>query len=69
MSTCKRPTHVWRDQCCRLTKAAHVWLQVDPGYAPYDEGTKADIWMRGVDGKPYLGWVSWIGLIGAVAQL
>lgn len=31
--------------------------QVDPGYAPYDEGTKSDVWMKGVDGKPYLGWV------------
>ena len=44
--------------------------QVDPGYAPYDEGTKADVWMKGVDGKPYLGWVSrpaelcWSGAAG-----
>lgn len=35
--------------------------QVDPGYVPYDEGTKEDVWMRGVDGKPYMGWVSACG--------
>jgi alpha-glucosidase (family GH31 glycosyl hydrolase) len=35
-------------------------IKVDPGYAPYDEGSKADIWMKGVDGKPYLAWV-WAG--------
>ncbi|KAL4423393.1 hypothetical protein ABPG77_004324 [Micractinium sp. CCAP 211/92] len=35
-------------------------IKVDPGYAPYDEGIKEDVFMRGVDGKPYLGWV-WPG--------
>lgn len=36
-------------------------IKVDPGYAPYDEGIKEDVFMRGVDGKPYLGWVSALG--------
>ncbi|KAL4448263.1 hypothetical protein ABPG75_005482 [Micractinium tetrahymenae] len=35
-------------------------IKVDPGYAPYDEGLKEDVFMRGVDGRPYLGWV-WPG--------
>lgn len=35
-------------------------IKVEPGYAPYDEGIKEDVFMRGVDGQPYLGWV-WPG--------
>lgn len=46
----------------------HAIAQVDPGYAPYDEGTKADIWMKGVDGKPYLGWVRRRGATACCAR-
>ena len=39
-------------------------FKVDQGYQPYDEGLKEDIFMKGVDGENYLGWVSgwpWVG--------
>lgn len=52
-----------------LTPHLHAYpllAQVDPGYAPYDEGAKADVWMRGVDGKPYMGWVSACGACALV---
>ncbi len=32
-------------------------IKVDPGYTPYDRGIQQDVFMKGVDGKPYLGWV------------
>lgn len=35
-------------------------IKVDVGYAPYDEGLKEDVFIHGLDGKPYLGWV-WPG--------
>lgn len=31
--------------------------QVEKGYAPYEKGIEQDVFMRGIDGRPYLGWV------------
>ena len=30
-------------------------IKVDPGYAAYDEGIKADIFLKDASGKPYQG--------------
>ncbi|GAB4817380.1 hypothetical protein N2152v2_004426 [Parachlorella kessleri] len=35
-------------------------IKVDKGYVPYDRGLEQDVFMRGVNGEPYLGWV-WPG--------
>ena len=32
-------------------------IKVDRGYPAYDAGMQQDVFMRGPDGKPYLGWV------------
>jgi alpha-glucosidase len=36
-------------------------IRVEPGYAPYDEGEKADIWVKYPDGKPWVAgvWPGW----------
>ncbi|PSC70424.1 alpha-xylosidase 1 [Micractinium conductrix] len=35
-------------------------IAIDPGYAPYDEGLQQGVFLKGVDGRPYFGWV-WPG--------
>lgn len=35
-------------------------IKVEPGYPAYDDGLREDVFMRGVDGQPYLAWV-WPG--------
>jgi hypothetical protein len=32
-------------------------IKVDPGYPAYDQGLREGVFMRGVDGNPYLAWV------------
>jgi alpha-glucosidase (family GH31 glycosyl hydrolase) len=37
-------------------------IKIDPGYAPYEQGLKDGIFVKDVDGKPYVGKV-WPGLV------
>lgn len=37
-------------------------IKVEPGYAPYDSGTRDDVWMRDATGQPLLGRV-WPGTV------
>ena len=52
-----RAAHQQRGSLAAATQLLTGLVQVDPGYAPFDEGLKDDVFVRGADGKPYLGWV------------
>ena len=48
----------------RLHAAGRHWvpiidsgIKVDPGYPAYDAGLEADVFLKGVDGQPYVGQV------------